>query len=214
MFPTTGGSANRGGDELPLVVQTDPIVGYRVWRVSNTSGSLMLRSLSMSYMWKVTNTAECLPPGSPRAFFGGGPIQRHEEDSPGVDCACGFYCQLPDKPISEWESQVRSMVRAVGEVALSGRVIQCERGFKAQHAELRSPIMVEAGCIGANCEDEVTKLVPLPIGQYKGYCADHFKTQTDEMIEASVDAKSWMRVACRELGESYPGIEFVSWYHL
>lgn len=141
---------NTGGEELPVYFSTEPLVGHRLWRVAPAwAGPAVLKSLNMPYIWAVENTAACLPPASQmyQAIARQAGIIKpiHDDPAPSLTCECGLYAQLYDHPLSEWTSTVYGRVHASGSVALSGRVIECDYGYKAQYATLISPIVLEIG---------------------------------------------------------------------
>lgn len=210
MGPFLGGmrgpAANVGGKELPVTRSSEPVVGYRTWRILHDEFGLALMSLHIPYTWKVDNEAKCHPDGFTSA--------RHESPSPELSCACGIYCQLPDHPLEEWDHMVKGRVRATGTVALSGRVIRCQRGFKGQYATIQSPVVVEVNCsyLHGTCNEPVVTLA-LPDGNVRdvyGHCAEHRLALTDD-LPPLVDAAIWMREACRILEARYPGVEMLNW---
>lgn len=200
---------NRGGDELPISVRAEPITGYRVWRVTTTPDGMALKSLNHDYVWAVENTAECLSGPSvvvphPRSMTLNPPP--HEEAAPSRDCACGFYSMLPSQPLEEWSHLIYGKVHASGTVALRGRVLKCSMGYKAEYAELQSPIIVDVGCAASkSCESDVAT-VDLQVDYARGWCADHAPKEG-----ALVTARTYMREVCRQLAARYAPVEFASW---
>lgn len=198
---------NRGGEQLPISVRSEPIEGSRIWRVTYTPDGLALKSLNHSYIWQVENTAECYrsaPTLMPIAVPAP-PPEPHVEAAPGRDCACGFYVMLLDQPLEEWSNLVFGKVHAWGSVALTGRVIKCSMGMKAEHAEIMSPVVLDVGCAASKeCENPVAK-VDLQVDYARGWCADHAP-----QVGALVDAKPYFREAARQLSKRYPGVEFTS----
>lgn len=205
---TSGWADNVGG--TPVEYGITPITGFRSWFVTNHDGGLALRSMHMGSIWHPgANTAEC----NPRARTPFSPPREHE--APDIDCSCGFYSQLPDHPFNEWQNMLRARVSAAGQISMWGRIIQCERGYKAQHVRLSpdDPVVLETSC-QAGCDNEPTK-VHLPSYQgkfYWAYCDDH--AAPDAFPEqVSVEAAMWLRHACKELTERYDR-EFINWSQL
>jgi hypothetical protein len=200
---------NVGGKELPLRLATDPLIGYRTWLVWNGLSGLALASIFINYEWKTgVNTAQCFPAAS-----GNKP---HGDPAPSSGCACGFYINLPDQGFSEWSHLVARKVHATGQVQMTGRVIRCEKGYKAGAAEIVSPVLIEAPCRstenGRYCTNGVTGIV-LPRNNgitFSGVCDNHrvepYRSITDVVIDASV----WMREVRKAMKKRYPGIEFLS----
>lgn len=195
-------AGNVGGDPLPFTFSTEPIVSYRTWRVQNRGGGYALFSLMQNYQWGVDNTAECLL----------SPALAHRGSAPHAGCACGLYSLKPDDSLWEWESHTRGRVRAFGQVALSGRVIECERGYKAAQASVVSPVTVEVNCAGQNsrCLAPVVWVELADTSQdFWAWCADHHR-ESARVDPVLVEAKVWMREVLRELEHRYRPVEFLS----
>lgn len=197
-----GSLPNVGGKVLPVKLATDPLVGYRTWMVRNGINGLCLSSLFVSYEWTPgVNKAFCSTQGA----FG----RTHTDPAPSPGCSCGFYCNLPDMPFSEWDHLVQRKIHATGQVALSGRMIRCQKGFKAGQVEIVSPLLIETPCRTAMCTNGVRGIV-LPAGSqlsFEGVCAEHAVGIKDRIL---VKADLWMREARRVLSEKYPSVEFLS----
>lgn len=198
MFPYPPGS-NVGGKPLRKRRSKRPLVGYRLWRIINLSSGAALRAVNNEWLWEVDNTAECIrlttwPSYTP-----------HEEPAPHVECACGLYAQLPSDPLESWVGTVRGKLRASGSILMSGRVIRCARGFKAEHARIQSPVVLEVDCRGGRCDEPVTHLIPGD--EWQGVCAEH---PENEMVEA----EPALREVTRQLESGYPSIEFLTYFLL
>lgn len=188
---------NTGGEPLPTRSASEPLVGYRTWRLRNRGGYFALHSLMQYYEWKTENTARCLP-----SYNNGG----HDDDAPSQGCACGFYCQLPEHPLDEWESHVRGRIRATGTVAMSGRIIKCELGYKAQHATIQSPVVIDVDCGSMKCSEPPTKVKVGTSPDYWTYCDEHATSQRDD--DVFVDLPMFLEQMLSELRRTYPEIEF------
>lgn len=201
--PKRPGRGNIGGDPIPTKLAVDPIIGRRLWRVANDGGQLGLQSIHIGVIWDSHMTAECRNGGY--GFNKSG----HEDFPPSLSCACGIYAQLPDKRIKEWWFAVGGRVHATGDVALSGRVIKCEKGYKAQYAEIVPPVFLDVSCCFHNseCTNDVSRIA-LPenyVAHYFGYCSEHADNEAP-----LVDADVWMTEAARELSDRY-GFEVLHW---
>ncbi len=198
---------NIGGELLPEEFGVTPLVGYRTWHVVNAGDGtgLALKSLHFGYLWKPeTNSARCDSAG--QLFF---PVNTHKGDSPDIGCACGFYAQLPDQPVEEWEFMRLGRVSATGTINMWGRIIVCERGYKAQHVSIQDPVVLEVSC-QKGCDNPVTR-VELPymrVSHYPAYCDEHRPGHSSPVV--TVEAGIWLREACRELSDRYD-IEFLTW---
>ena len=197
---------NIGGELLPEEFGVTPLVGYRTWHVVNAGdgSGLALRPLHFGYLWKPgVNDARCDAAG--QMFT----PATHKGDSPDIGCACGFYAQLPDQPIEEWEFMRLGRVSATGTIEMWGRIIVCSRGYKAQHVSIQGPVVLEVSC-EMGCDNPATQ-VELPhmsVSHYPAYCDEHQPDHSTPVV--TVEAGIWLREACRELSDRY-NIEFLNW---
>ena len=114
------------------------VEAWRAWRVTVIDDEYVLGSVLRQICWPPHRPlrAECLHHRLPVAWFGG---RRHE--APEGSCQCGIYgAQLPqvshylcEMPFSERGARP-TVARVLGQVALWGTVVECERGFRASHA--------------------------------------------------------------------------------
>ena len=203
--PPSPGRGNIGGEEIPTKLAVEPIIGRRLWRVARdrNTASLVLQSIHFSMTWEAEMVAKCQVSGE---VWG---TSRHKSGAPGLDCACGLYAMLMDHTIGEWWHAVGGRVHASGDVALSGRVIKCTRGYKAQYAKIVPPVFLDVSCSGksSRCPKHVTK-VALPgdgVPYYFGYCKEH-----EDPASPLVDADVWLKEAARELSDRYD-LEVLHW---
>ncbi len=112
----------------------EPVLGWRAWAAAEVEGALVLRSLVFPSRW---------PPGqrlvaacANRARFGviGRvlPIEAHE--APGEGCGCGIYAARSPGLALRYLGRV-GLIRGdkaalIGQVALWGRVIEYEHGWR------------------------------------------------------------------------------------
>ena len=202
-------TGNIGGKQLPEEFGVTPLTGYRSWTVVNVGDGtgLALKSLHLGYVWKPeTNTARCDSGGS--MFFS---VNHHEGPSPDIGCACGIYAQLPDQPIEEWEQMRRGRVSATGTIAMWGRIIVCQKGYKAQHVQIETPVVLEVSC-RTGCDNPATRIELPSYSQYiyHAYCDEHQPPIYDDPA-VTVEAGLWLKEACKELSERYEPIEFLNW---
>ena len=205
--PPPSGKGNIGGEPLPFKLQTEPLIGHRYWRVTidRNSGHHALQSIHVGMIWERNEVAQCNPGGY--KYGKGG----HEDPPPSLECACGLYAQLPDMPITEWWFAIGGKVYASGEVSLTGRVIKCTRGYKAEKAEILSPIYLDVSCSGdGNSCPQPVEVIALPnagVTHYWGYCEEHRQEHEDAVL---LDADVWFPEAARELSDRY-GIQVLHW---
>ncbi len=100
-------------------------------------------------------------------------------------------------------------VSAYGEVAMWGRIIKCQRGYKAQHVRIQTPVVLDLKCYGS-CDNQVQKVELPPLGSaYNAWCwTDHRPAASDAV---TIGAGFWLSEAKRELEARYEGIEVLSW---
>jgi hypothetical protein len=97
----------------------EPIIGWRYWRVEGST----LGSLTRSLPWPPAYGLEARCRLSPRH----GPV-------PSPTCHCGVYAATDLGTLKSLTSPSLRLPLAVGKVALWGRVIPGERGYRAQYA--------------------------------------------------------------------------------
>jgi hypothetical protein len=104
---------------------SDPVLGWRVWRVVKCRGQYLLGSLFNNVAWfpETRLDAHCF-----QAIHVRGHV------SPDLKCRCGIYAAHHDN--LEWASlSHRSLKRLViGRVHLWGTVIEAEHGWRATYA--------------------------------------------------------------------------------
>lgn len=109
----------------------EPIVGWRLWRISERGGQSRLRSLFVDDVWPYVEPLEarCAIPRLWRR-------SRATHPAPHDDCDCGIYATLwsivaSHLGHSRWH---RRPAFAVGEVALWGTVVEGELGWRSTFA--------------------------------------------------------------------------------
>jgi hypothetical protein len=145
------------GEELPLSFDTEPIVGWRLWRVYDFErrGGVKeprLSAVGVHALWhpRVAAAAEC----------DGG---YHE--APWPDCECGFWAFKQKAAVEEAAKTYAQGCEAVlGEVSLWGRVLECQNGWRAARAYPKTLTL-----LGGTREraDEIAALygVPVTVGE-------------------------------------------------
>lgn len=96
----------------------EPLVGWRYWRVEGSA----LTSLTRSVYWPARNRyeADCRL------------VARHGA-VPAAGCHCGIYAAKTLDTLKELATPNVRLPLVVGKVALWGRVIPAERGYRAQY---------------------------------------------------------------------------------
>jgi hypothetical protein len=119
----------------------DPLGAWRAWRVVRKDGEYGLRqdrefsvgSVVRRTLWPAGEAliAECL---GCRGLFGRFRRKRRH-DAPEARCECGIYATALER-VGQYvaDAPCRGVAHVLGQVALWGTVIECERGFRASHA--------------------------------------------------------------------------------
>ena len=112
----------------------EPFEAWRVWKVVRHNGQFSLGSVVQRTVWPAGEAlvAQCLA-GSRLSLLLRRRKARHE--APDVGCRCGIYAAgletvgqyAADAPFS-------GVSRVIGQVALWGTVVECERGYRASCA--------------------------------------------------------------------------------
>ena len=109
----------------------EPVVGWRVWRIEYRRGGARLTSPMIRTKWP------CLQPlearcAAFRSFWPG----RRTHDVPDVDCQCGIHAASLEAFEEEFVVTTRGEKPrlAIGRVALWGRVVEGERGWRGEFA--------------------------------------------------------------------------------
>jgi hypothetical protein len=203
-FPSGWGGANpvgnQGGEIVPDRFDHEPITGYWSWHVTPTADGLALHSLHMPHVWTNPETAICYPQGWHNQ------ASHNPKDAPHPDCSCGLYIQNPEHTFAEWEPIRTGKVSVFGTVELYGRVIRCERGYKAQHARIVSGYF-EVSCAKGGCIHPVVGVQPKPRGPVLCWCTTHEPQDAEHPV---VDADGWLREAADALTDRY-GCKFFYW---
>jgi hypothetical protein len=103
------------------------VLGWRAWTVTATPLGARLGSVIYEGVWAPGEVA--------RATCQGAESPPHE--IPGLDCACGFHAARdPVDAISylRGRDEVRTIGRVLGEVVLSGAIVETETGWRAEAA--------------------------------------------------------------------------------
>ena len=112
----------------------EPLVAWRVWRVVSTSDGFRLGSVVKSALWPAGEPlrAECLREPTLAGFFR---RRAPSHGAPEPECECGIYAGRLSA-IEDYlaPSAAEFEARALGQVLLWGRVVECERGFRASYA--------------------------------------------------------------------------------
>lgn len=131
--------------ELPLSFGTEPIRAWRVWRLGGSSAVPLIVSASsgVGWVWRPREWPEavCIYHHPDWPSFGKSQYRSmHSTEEPHPvparhGCKCGYW-GMKDKlfPQTTLATEVVRTSTLIGEVALWGRVVETELGYRAQYA--------------------------------------------------------------------------------
>lgn len=125
-----------------MAFSTEPIVGWRAWRIIDyrrrgTDDEPRLASLTGRETWQPRRRTEatCLPEKSRRFGFGYGVGPQVVHEPPWPSCNCGIWAVRDRDAVEDLLARERDLgVVCFGPVSLWGRVLEFERGYRAQYA--------------------------------------------------------------------------------
>lgn len=129
---------------VPAESSAEPIIGWRQWRVTDHEGTILLGSMTIRDVWEadlVIGVCRRLP-GAARP----GPKPPALHPVPDLACTCGVYAHKLYQPRP---AVFRAGVYVAGPVALSGRVIEGTRGYRAERGRIVGPLDLGVHCAGA-----------------------------------------------------------------
>lgn len=116
--------------DLPTRAQADPIRAYRRAHIVPVAGSYKLGSIVYEGTFAVDASATC------EAVF--------PHVAPNLLCRCGFYGVKADY-LSTLQAECMSDSTVILEVEFSGRVIACEKGYRAEHQRVLRVLVPHRG---------------------------------------------------------------------
>jgi hypothetical protein len=121
------------GRTVRQLAESAPTYGWRAWAVTETASGLRLASVLYDDVWAPGTTA--LATCRRREDFFAEPLPPHP--TPSVDCTCGFHAARdPADALSylRGRNEPKTVCRILGEVALWGRLVETEAGWRAAAA--------------------------------------------------------------------------------
>ena len=121
------------GNAIREVVEAAPVVGWRAWVVTETAAGFRLGSVLYDGVWTPGTTA--LATCRRREDFFAEPMPAHP--TPTADCGCGFHAARdPADALSylRGRDEPSTVCRILGEVALWGRLVETQAGWRAAAA--------------------------------------------------------------------------------
>jgi hypothetical protein len=105
---------------LGRAIMTEPILGWRTWTLAGSREATEVRLLPIAGTGK---------PWPPRAPVRGECGRRRGHHAPGIDCTCGIHATHTTDPLRHTRDPA-----VLGTVALWGRVVEHELGYRAELA--------------------------------------------------------------------------------
>jgi hypothetical protein len=121
------------GNAIRELTAAAPVIGWRVWIVSATADGPRLGSVLHDQVWAPGTTA--LASCQRRDELSAEPIPPHL--TPSLECGCGFHAARdPVDAVSylRGRDEPATVCRVLGEVALWGRLVKTEAGWRASAA--------------------------------------------------------------------------------
>jgi hypothetical protein len=108
----------------------DPVLGWRVWRVGDDG---LLEAVVWGSPWHPRQRFHASCEDAPSPFWPGSGLAPHRP--PARDCECGIYAfkRRADAELLARE-KVDGRPLALGRASLWGRVVETERGYRAEFA--------------------------------------------------------------------------------
>jgi hypothetical protein len=101
------------------------VLGWRAWTVRDTSEGVRLCSVLHDTVWTPSSVAVAAC------------AEQRPHESPELSCSCGFHATHDPVDALTYlrgRDDARTLCRVLGEVALSGRLVETEAGWRASHA--------------------------------------------------------------------------------
>lgn len=114
----------------------EPVEGWRMWKVVERDGRALLRSLFFDVTWdyRTPFSATC----KHRRFSLRRPWRRQPtgHSAPDETCSCGIHAAFDPTTVMPYFDRAAeaTLCCAIGRVALWGDVVECETGYRAEHA--------------------------------------------------------------------------------
>ena len=187
----------------------EPIRAHRTWLVAPTSrgGGACLVAPVTGQVWPDGQLIASCESDLVRRLSGDAAVD-HPGPAPDLDCLCGIYALKR----SMWPPPRHRAPLASGVVALTGRVIEATRGYRAERATIDGPLRVAVWCAGIvdgtlwTPETEgfwqPTPPNPCPFqpevlavgaAEYIGFCALHARRAEDRLGQVALTTPAAVR---------------------
>jgi hypothetical protein len=115
-----------------------PLIGWRSWAAVDDEHGLALRSAVYTTRWPPRQRLEAVCAHRARSGLLGRLLRIEPHEAPDEGCTCGIYAaSTPELALAYLDRQaLMGWARSplIGRVALWGRVIECERGWRSEFA--------------------------------------------------------------------------------
>ena len=121
------------GEVTRELTQAAPVIGWRVWIVTATTDGLRLGSILHDQVWAPETTALARCQRHESLFAE--PLPPHQV--PSLVCGCGFHAARDPVDVLSYlqgRDEAATICRVLGEVALWGRLVETEGGWRAAAA--------------------------------------------------------------------------------
>ena len=121
------------GNAIRELGEAAPVLGWRAWAVTETAAGLRLGSVLYDEVWTPGTTA--LATCRRREDFFAEPMPPHS--TPSAACGCGFHAARDAADALSYlrgRNEPTTVCRILGEVALWGRLVETEAGWRAAAA--------------------------------------------------------------------------------
>ena len=139
-------------------LSTEPVVAWRAWRLSMRRGQPRLRPIRDARAWRplLPTTATC--------------GHRRLHRAPALQCTCGLYAMKDAEPLQRAPSPA-----AIGTVALWGRVVEHELGYRGEFGYPQRVRLVCPECLWwpASQASNAHAVAVLPHGAAVPLCGSH-----------------------------------------
>jgi hypothetical protein len=155
-------------DEIPLSIE--PVLGWRVWRLTREKGELRLQALVHPDTWtpKEATAARCS-----RAPHEGAPLE---------SCTCGYYAASSVENLAA-AGVFDRRVGVIGAIAMWGTVIEHGRGARSEYAYPARLRLVCSPCLEEGVIVDPVSVIPdaylVPL------CDRHWRSHGHGQLEAS-----------------------------
>jgi hypothetical protein len=124
------------GDAIEVPDSITPVVGYRTWQVSG--GGSRLKAIAHPAVWEPgRNRAKCAGGYAPANWLNGDEDHDARHAAPLEGCSCGWYAMRTlEGFVHDFIGGYTYSADVAGKVAMWGKVIEGERGYRAQYAKV------------------------------------------------------------------------------